>query len=122
LARCDEILDRAERHGGVVSISWHERSLVPERLWDGVYRQVLESLQRRGATILTAAEAVAWFRARRAIDLEDAGLDLSRLDAAAAGDGEVRLRVHRPGGGFSDLPLSIEDVRSLIAGPAVARA
>jgi hypothetical protein len=28
------LLDELDRHGGVITVNWHDRSLAPERLWD----------------------------------------------------------------------------------------
>jgi hypothetical protein len=64
--RVKAILDCAERVGGCVTVNWHDRSLAPERQWGGFYRELVEELERCGAWITTAGEAVNWFRARRA--------------------------------------------------------
>lgn len=64
--RVTAILDYAVRLGGCVTVNWHDRSLAPERQWGGFYRDLVEELERRGAWITTAGEAVGWFRKRRA--------------------------------------------------------
>jgi hypothetical protein len=66
---CQPLLDAADRHGGVLTILWHERSLAPERLWDGFYIRLLDELRRRNAWLATAGQTVEWFRQRRAIRL-----------------------------------------------------
>ena len=115
LALCRDLADRTRQLGGVLTISWHERSLVPERQWDGVYRELLAMLRQRGAGVMTAGEAVAWFRLRRSVDLEGADMNdaASLLEDGDAGDGEatLRLRIHRPGGAHVDTPVGVEALR-----------
>jgi len=57
----------AASNGGVLTFNWHDRSIAPERLWDDIYRYVLEELKIQGAYFLTAGAVVNWFRKRRAI-------------------------------------------------------
>jgi len=65
--QCLEIFNQAEKHGGVVTLLWHERSLGPERQWGRFYKLLLRELQRRKAWVTSASEIVGWFRARRQI-------------------------------------------------------
>lgn len=51
--------------GGVLTSNWHDRSIAPERLWEGFYIWFLQTLKDRGAWFPTAKRAVAWFRKRR---------------------------------------------------------
>ena len=93
-----QIIDTICETGGVATISWHERSLSPERLWDEVYRELLALLRARGASVRPAREVVSWFRLRRGIDLE--GVDLTsesvlRLPSAGGADA-LRVRIHLP--------------------------
>ena len=53
------------RFGGVFTVNWHDRSLAPERLWDGAYRDLLAECRAAGAWFATAGETVAWFQKRR---------------------------------------------------------
>jgi hypothetical protein len=99
--RCAALLDTAGRGGGVLTVSWHERSLVPERLWGAFYSRLLREIDGRGAWFASAGEAVRWFRARRAVTFEDAevagnSLRLRLKDAGAAFEPCLTLRVHRP--------------------------
>ena len=64
--RLAELIDNAIQFGGVLTINWHDRSIAPERLWDGFYIRLLENLKARSAWFPTAARAVSWFRKRRA--------------------------------------------------------
>src|SRR4029434_2362523 len=60
------IFDHVSRCGGVITLNWHDRSIGPERCWKDFYLWMLDELKRRGAWFPTAAQAVAWFRKRRA--------------------------------------------------------
>jgi hypothetical protein len=96
---CRALIGQTRRLGGVLTVSWHERSLVPERQWDVVYRALLDDLQRAGALIRPAGEVVAWFRLRRAVDLEGIDVDPGLLRGLAAEGRERRessllVRVH----------------------------
>ena len=46
---CARLRDHVRSHGGVLTITWHDRSLAPERLWDSFYRRLLEGLRADGA-------------------------------------------------------------------------
>jgi peptidoglycan/xylan/chitin deacetylase (PgdA/CDA1 family) len=65
-AALDQMIARVGRFGGVLTINWHDRSIAPERLWDQPYIELLEKLSQEGAWFATAAQAVGWFRKRRA--------------------------------------------------------
>jgi hypothetical protein len=100
-AQCGSLLDSAARFGGVLTVSWHERSLAPERLWGGFYRRLLCELEARGARFISAGKAVHWFRARRALQFAECSitpdhvrLRLTRQDAHL--DPPLLLRVHLP--------------------------
>lgn len=123
---CERILDWTQELGGVSTLSWHERSLAPERQWDGAYRWLLARLRQRGARVLPAREVVSWFSARRSVDLQGADVEADRLHAFAdrgpetAGPPALVLRIHgnpadrghAGASGFVDIPV---DVRSLSA-------
>lgn len=89
-----ELRGNLRAHGGVLTVNWHDRSLAPERQWEGPYRALLEELRRDNAWRPTAARAVAWFRRRR---------DL-KFERARDADGAFRLRVTGAGGGGEGLP------------------
>jgi peptidoglycan/xylan/chitin deacetylase (PgdA/CDA1 family) len=77
------LVENAIRYGGVLTVNWHDRSIAPERLWDEVYISLLAALKSSGAWFASAAQAVAWFRARRAASFE----------SISEGDGKLRIRV-----------------------------
>lgn len=81
-AAANAIIRNAERAGGVVTINWHDRSISPERCWDGFYARLLKELEIRGAWFGTANQCVEWFRTRRSLDFRD--LEEGK---AIAGDG-----------------------------------
>ena len=69
------IVANARRFGGTVVINWHDRSLVPERLWGWCYHELIAELELDQRTwFATAGEAVTWFRWRRSIQF-DIGAD-----------------------------------------------
>ncbi|HEY7015606.1 MAG TPA: hypothetical protein VH480_22760 [Streptosporangiaceae bacterium] len=129
LGLCGQILDWTQRLGGVSTLSWHERSLVPERQWDGTYRWLLAQLRQRGAYVAPARDVVSWFSARRAADLEGAGIEADRLRVLAepgpgtATSPALMLRIHasRPGrgetgaSGFVDIPVDAGSLTALLS-------
>lgn len=84
LGLCRQVLSNARRFGGTVVINWHDRSLVPERLWDDVYRQLLAMVETEGRPwFATASRAVDWFRWRRTIRFTRVGTTAeATIDAA----------------------------------------
>ena len=95
------LLNGTERVGGVLTINWHDRSIAPERLWGDFYLNMLCELKSRGAWLANAARTVAWFRKRRACELEWSwsGTDTVRigaqLDFADSLPG-LKLRIFKP--------------------------
>jgi hypothetical protein len=77
-----KLIDDAQKIGGALTIDWHDRSIAPERLWDNFYLQLLEDLKARGAWLPTAAQAVSWFRKRRA----------AKVESIRAGENVIRIR------------------------------
>jgi hypothetical protein len=122
---CRAVLDWTQRLGGVVTLSWHERSLVPERQWDGTYTWLLAQLRQRGAYVGSARDVVAWFSVRRSVDLQGVEIDPDRLHAlsdpepsAAAAPG-LTLRFHRDSldvraAGFVDVPVHVDSLAALV--------
>jgi hypothetical protein len=126
---CERILDWTQELGGVSTLSWHERSLAPERQWDGAYRWLLARLRQRGARVLPAREVVSWFSARRSVDLQGADVEADRLHAFAdrglqtEGPPALVLRIHgNPGdrghagaSGFVDIPVDAASLSALLS-------
>ena len=97
--RVSEIIENAVRFGGAVTVNWHDRSIAPERCWDDFYINVVEELRSRGAWFATAAEAVAWFRKRRATRFDKVNYesDFSNVNATAdivANLPQLHLQIH----------------------------
>jgi hypothetical protein len=95
----DQMLGNAVSFGGTLTINWHDRSIAPERLWDGCYRELLLDLNRRGAWFATAGQAVSWFRKRRSATFEWDSVDQCMVRAKVASAQEdrlpgLRLRIH----------------------------
>ena len=123
---CQRILDWTQGLGGVTTLSWHERSLVPERQWDGAYRCLLAQLRQRGAYVGSARDVVSWFSARRSVDLQGADIEPDRLHALAGratptlASPRLMLRIH--GGrddtgasGSVDIPVDADSLSALLA-------
>ena len=45
------MVDNAVQFGGCLTINWHDRSIAPERLWDGCYRDLVQELKSRGRVV-----------------------------------------------------------------------
>lgn len=80
---CEKLLNAADCHGGVLTLSWHDRSLEPERLWGDFYVRLLREIQSRGAWIGSARQIVNWFRQRRSVLFEESYVV----------DGKLRLKL-----------------------------
>ena len=101
LELCGRIVNNARRFGGTVVLNWHDRSLAADRLWGGVYGELLREIGKNDrAWFATAREAVEWFRWRRSIRFrekatsDDAHVQVSALHLARPG---AVARLHRPG-------------------------
>jgi hypothetical protein len=104
--RCQTVWQSVERHGGVLTILWHERSLAPERQWGQFYERLLETLRGRSTWFGTAGDVVQWFRRRRALTLGEPTFDGHRVlvpvhdGHEGSREGPVPcVRVHLPGTG-----------------------
>lgn len=98
---CGNILKMATRFGGVVTLSWHQRSLAPERLWDEFYIRLLQELKSLSVWFGTASQVVRWFRRRRSVTFEDGRHIANTVQLRmkyVGNDSEpcMFLRVHRP--------------------------
>ena len=101
--RIRPLMANAVQFGGALTVNWHDRSIAPERFWDGTYRWLLEEFQTQGAWFATAAQAVAWFKKRRAATFD--AMPDGRMKIKTAGDAgslpALRVRIFQPvsGGG-----------------------
>ena len=126
------VADHATEYGGCVTINWHDRSIAPERLWDGSYRELVKDFKVRGAWFATASQVVAWFRKRRSVifDKDSAATESLCRQVAAIHTHHLpglRLRIHnaRARGevdstpeGYIDIPCN-ESVDTKIVGASV---
>jgi len=100
--RLASLVSNALQFGGCLTINWHDRSLAPERLWDGVYRELICQLREKGAWFATAGQAVDWFRQRRSVVWDHIAIEksLPATDGIVSGDGTrlpgLSLRTHKP--------------------------
>lgn len=95
--------DNAVKFGGCLTVNWHDRSLAPERLWDRIYRDLVQHLKNRGAWFATATEAVAWFQKRRSVVFETDSAEPDGVRAQVTGGHDhdlpgLRLRIHHARG------------------------
>ncbi len=99
-ARLRQMADDMAQFGGCLTVNWHDRSLAPERLWGGCYRDLIQELRSRGAWFATAGQATAWFRKRRSATFETDSIEQGPARARVAGDHGANLpglilRVHK---------------------------
>ena len=72
---CRRVLSSSQRHGGVFTLLWHDRSMAPERLWNTFYEGLLAELEVDAPWFATARDAARWFRKRRAARFLQRGTD-----------------------------------------------
>lgn len=111
------VLEHAQALGGVLTVSWHDRSLAPERLWGDFYELLLSTLAENGAVFLTARDAVSLFRARRSVqfDPDHAGRALRVAGGQGAVDAALLVRVHNVSGQAYEVNLRRSQVVELPA-------
>ena len=128
------VADNAAEYGGCVTINWHDRSVAPERLWDGIYRELVEDFKARGAWFATASQVVAWFRKRRSVIFDKDSAATESLCRQVGGHTHhlpgLRLRIHNARAraefgatpkGHIDIPCD-ESVDTQIVGDSVVDA
>ncbi len=65
--RISNIINDALKYGGVITINWHDRSLMPERLWGDIYVRLIRELKAKGCWCTSAEHIVSWFQTRRSV-------------------------------------------------------
>ena len=89
----EDLVRKAGHFGGVLTVNWHDRSIVPERLWGGFYIDLLADLKQNGAWFATGADTVSWFRMRRAAVIEGVSFENETLTVKA----QLKPKDHLPG-------------------------
>ena len=128
VAIAERLLNTVCEVGGAATISWHERSLSPERLWDQVYAELRNHLHATRAAVRPAHQVVDWFRTRRGVDLEGAELSPESITEIALEDtipiDALRVRIHHPtsalsdaGPAHTDLAVRAEDLVAVLRHP-----
>jgi hypothetical protein len=80
------VVGHAAEFGGVLVVNWHDRSLLPERLWGRAYRTLMTEMRgNHRVWFAKARQAVDWYRWRRAIQFISRG-DTVGVVAASHGD------------------------------------
>jgi hypothetical protein len=90
-----------EEFGGALTINWHDRSIAPERLWDGIYIRLLAELKARGAWFPTARQAVSWFQRRRSavfgpVTVQNGSVTFRISAETASNLPGLRVRIRKP--------------------------
>jgi len=141
---CGNLIENAEKFGGVLTTIWHDRSHAPERLWGEFYIRLIRTLRSLNAWFGTASAVVGWFGKRRQVQFaqiqdSDGARTVMRYDGAeiqpplnvrlyyapvqpAAGKPDVRF-VDVPWNGKStaDLEAQLAMHSSLRAGPVLSQ-
>jgi hypothetical protein len=108
-----QLINNASHFGGVLTVNWHDRSVAPERLWGGVYKNLLADLKKMGAWFPTAAQAVSWFKKRRSAVIENVVREAETIRVKVSVDNSdddlpgLRIRVHKPSAQPPFLPRQI---------------
>lgn len=107
-----DVMKQAATYGGVFTVNWHDRSIMPERLWDDFYVQLLRDLKNSNPWFATAAQTVAWFRKRRSAafneTISESGSSSIRISAKFEDTTPgLIVRIYKPGTDqFTDIPLA----------------
>jgi hypothetical protein len=103
------LVENMVRFGGVLTVNWHDRSIAPERLWDGFYIWLLTELKAKDAWFATAAKTVSWFRKRRSATFKQTENGRIKIhDGGNDGLPGLRVRIFRPqknGAKFVEMPF-----------------
>ena len=98
--QCLAFIESAQKHGGVLTVLWHDRSHGPERYWGDFYVELVQMLKARKTWFATALQVVTWFRKRREVTFQSIrGADAMRLHLGATQGKMVppfRVRIHTP--------------------------
>ena len=102
------LIAHAEKNGGAFVVNWHDRSIAPERLWDGSYVSLIDECKKSGAWFATTGQAVDWFRARREIYFENAngGVKIRAEKCDSKNLHAFRVRIYSAAETFADKNLS----------------
>jgi CBS domain-containing protein len=66
-ALCRKLIAHLVRFGGVLTVNWHDRSLVPERNWDQFYIKFVKALTDLNPWFAQMRSVTEWFQRRRDI-------------------------------------------------------
>lgn len=113
-AICSSMIANSKKFGGVLTVLWHDRSHGAERYWGDFYVRLVAELRSLNVWFATSAQAVDWFRKRRAIVFNSAdsrtGRCHMRLSACRELSGpHLTVRIHHPpdsgaAGRIEDIP------------------
>src|SRR2546425_1095319 len=95
---CERVIGCAKKHGGVVTLLWHDRSHGPERFWGEFYARLVKRLRSLNVWFASAKQVVDWFRCRRRVEF--IRTDSDGIEAQSRGeriDPPLKLRVYSAG-------------------------
>ena len=95
MTRIDGMVNDMKQFGGVLMVNWHDRSIVPERLWDDFYAKMVKKFESAGVWFCTAVEAAQWFRRRREVTFGTSGSEALASTKGEAGMPGLRIRSYR---------------------------
>ena len=101
-----QLVGNALRFGGMVTVNWHDRSLAPERLWGGCYRDLVKDLKNRDVWFATGGQAVSWFQKRRSASFV--------ANSKGRGDSSAKISP-RPTDELPALRLRVHSARTTVA-------
>jgi peptidoglycan/xylan/chitin deacetylase (PgdA/CDA1 family) len=113
--RLKQMADCVAKFGGCLTVNWHDRSLAPERLWVGCYRDLIQELRSQGAWFATAGQAVSWFRKRRSVTFETDFAKSPAVGVKLSVNREenlppLRLRIYQPAERGTNCPTTFVDL------------
>lgn len=95
VTRCDAFIENARKHGGVLTLIWHDRSHAAERFWGDFYAQLVEKLKAGKTWFAQARQVVGWFRQRREVCFKRSGNGIKLCGTGKRVSPAMKVRVHR---------------------------
>ncbi len=94
--RCEELIGKVGKAGGVLTLLWHDRSHGPERFWGEFYARLVGKLRGMNVWFGSGRQVVDWFRLRRSVTfLGTTGMSGLELSVPSAGElPPLTVRVH----------------------------
>jgi len=122
LRKCLSIIADIFRNGGVLTINWHTRSLMPERNWEEFYTALQDAIHREKSIFMTAHQAVSWFDKRRRTQFESIRVSDNQLHVTLHSENPfddplIFIRIHLPTKSQSKFDLFLDSEYEFIDVP-----